>query len=333
MAKKKSVKSKRSAKSAKSKKSAVSKKNTPPPKPNKTIGILHSGSAGSINNKSIKAFLAILAANHYIVNENLTLDPAPTLWSNDDPGLLAKNAATLAGNSGLDLIIAAGGPPSVFAILDAQSQANTDTDVVFTSFSQLTSPASNMTGVDARTSDVDPYRLTRLYNLVHKDLPNQTTFGVLENNTREDYDATRTALDKVAHDLNIHLDHVSVRPGPDQTALKNLIKQAFQGWNQAGIKVALVAADPLFNNLRSDVIKAEKANGVAAMHQWHEFTDEGGYASYGTDLTEAYQTAGTIAVMVLEGADPAEIPVQPLTNFAGLSVNGATARRLGLKTR
>ena len=84
---------------------------------------------------------------------------------------------------------------------------------------------------------------------------------------------------------------MNVSPGPNQTALKNLITQAFQGWNKAGIKVALVAADPLFNDLRSDVIKAEQANGVAAMHQWHEFTDEGGYASFGTYLTEAYQTA------------------------------------------
>jgi ABC-type uncharacterized transport system substrate-binding protein len=330
MAKRKSAKSNGSAKSAKSKKRPGSRKSTPS-KPNKTIGILHSGSAGSTNNKSIKAFLDELAANGYKANQNLTLDPTTPLWSNDDPGLLATNAATLAGKSGLDLIIAAGGPPSVFAILHAQSRANTDTDVVFTSFSQLTSPASNMTGVDARTSELDPYRLIKLYNLVHPQWPDQTTFGVLVNNTREDYDPT--ALDKVAHDRNIQLDRAYVTPGPDQTALKNLIKQAFQGWKQAGIKVALVAADPLFNDLRSDVIKAEKANGVAAMHQWHEFKDEGGYASYGTDLTEAYQTAGTMAAQVLDGTNLAEIPVQPLTNIASLSINRATASRLGLKTR
>jgi ABC-type uncharacterized transport system substrate-binding protein len=331
MAKRKSVKSKRSAKSAKSKKSAGSKKNTPPRKPNKTIGILHSGSAGSINNKSIKAFLDELAANGYKVNQNLTLDPTTPLWSNDDPGLLAANATTLAVNSGLDLIIAAGGPPSVFAILDAQSQADTAARVVFTSFSQLTSPATNMTGIDARTSELDPYRLTKLYNLVHSQWPDQTTFGVLENNTREDYDPA--ALGNVADDLNIQLDRVNVTPGPDQTALKNRITHAFQGWKQAGIKVALVAADPLFNDLRSDVIKAEKTHGIAAMHQWREFKDEGGYASYGTDLTEAYQMAGTMAAQVLDGADAAEIPVQPLTNIAGLSINGATAKRLGLKAR
>jgi ABC-type uncharacterized transport system substrate-binding protein len=95
--------------------------------------------------------------------------------------------------------------------------------------------------------------------------------------------------------------------------------------------VALVTADPLFNDLRPDVIKAEKANGIAAMHQWHEFKDDGGYASYGTDLTEAYQTAGSVAGQVLDGTDLSQIPVVPLTNIAGLAINRATARRLGLK--
>jgi putative ABC transport system substrate-binding protein len=330
MAKRKSAKTNRSAKSAKSKKRAVSKSSTPPPKPNKTIGILHSGSAGSTNNKSIEAFLDKLAANGYKMKQNLALDPATTLWSNDDPGLLAKNADKLAGNSGLDLIIAAGGPPSVFAILDAQRRAKTDTDVVFTSFSQLTSPALNMTGVDARTSELDPYRLAKLYNLVHPQWPDQTTFGVLQNNARKDYHPA--ALESMADHLNIKLDRVNVTPGDgDQTALKTLITRAFQRWNEAGIKVALVAADPLFNNLRRDVIQAEKTYGIAAMHQWHEFKNDGGYASYGTDLKQAYQTAGTMAAEILDGTDVTEIPVRPLTNIVGLSVNRAAAKRLGLR--
>jgi hypothetical protein len=40
-----------------------------------------------------------------------------------------------------------------------------------------------------------------------------------------------------------------------------------------------------------------------------------------------------MAAQVLDGTDAAEIPVQPLTNIAGLSINSATAKRLGLKTR
>jgi ABC-type uncharacterized transport system substrate-binding protein len=312
---------KKKKKSAKSKSSAKSKRSTTLPK----IGILHSGSAGPINDPLITAFIDGLGDGGYNAGD-FTLDPP--LWSNDDPNLLAQNADTLARN-GFNLIIAAGGPASVYAIQEAQNATGTNTNVVFTSFSQLTRPAPNMTGVAARTSELDPSRLAQLHKLVQKNpkWADQKTFGVLENPLRNDYDPT--ILDDVADELNIQLKRVSVTPGPDKDAMKKLITKAFQDWKKAGIKVALVAADPLFNDLRSDVIKAETENNFAAMHQWKEFRNEGGYASYGTDLIEAYRKAGQIAADVLDDTPPLEIEVQPLTNIA-LSINPATAKRLGL---
>jgi len=319
---------KKKRKGAKPKSSAKSRKSTRPLKPNKTIGILHSGSAGKSNDPSINAFLAELDDRGYKLNQNLTLDPKKPLWSDDDPKLLNKNAYTLA-TTKLDLIIAAGGPPSVYAIRNAQTKARTNTNVVFTSFSQLTKPAPNMTGVDARTSDLDPSRLMQLCDLVQKDpkWANQKTFGVLENQTRQDYKSEN--LQDMADQLNIGLDRVNVTPG-SKTAIINSINAAFDGWNkkQPPITVVLVAADPIFNDLRSTVLPAEKAK-FAVMHQWHEFTDEGGYASLGTYLVDAYKLAGQIAAEVLDGTDPLKIQVQPLTNIT-LKTNPATAKRLGL---
>jgi PIN domain nuclease of toxin-antitoxin system len=190
---------------------------------------LHSGSAGRINDPSINAFIAVLDSKGYTVNQNLTLDPNTPLWSNDNPTSVANNAKKLATNSKLDLIIAAGGPASVYALLKAQDTAKTNTNVVFTSFSQLTSPASNMTGVDARTSELDGTRLRMLYDLVQKDpkWATQKTFGVLENDTREDYDPS--ILDGVAAALKINKpNRVSVTPGPNKQAIRDLIKKAFE---------------------------------------------------------------------------------------------------------
>jgi hypothetical protein len=194
---------KKKKKSARSKSSAKSKKSTAPLKKAKTIGILHSGSADQ-NGDTIQAFMAELGYQGYTVGQNLTVAPnGIPLWSNDDPNLLAKNAATLAATDpdldlDLDLIIAAGGTASVYAIQEAQNQTGDDTNVVFTSFSQLTRPAANMTGVDARTSDLDQSRLMQLYDLLKK--PKQTTFGVLENPSRNDYDPN--ILQAVAAKLN-----------------------------------------------------------------------------------------------------------------------------------
>jgi hypothetical protein len=185
-----------------------------PQKPNKTIGILHSGSAGRINDRSITEFLGVLDQNDYKLNKNLTLDPNRTLWSDDNPKLLGDNADTLATNPKLDLIIAAGGPPSVYAILNAQNKARTNTNVVFTSFSQRTSPTSNMTGVDALTSELDGTRFRMLYDLMQKDpkWANQKTFGVLENPQRNDYNPA--ILDDLAVALGLNKpDRVRVTPG------------------------------------------------------------------------------------------------------------------------
>jgi len=291
-----------------------------------TIGILHSGTDNGKHDKEIAAFISTLKKAGYSKPKNLTI--TGPLWSDDDPATLAQNAKTLADTvPRLNLIVAAGGTASTYAA-QAATKANR-IPVVFTSFSQLTSPASNMTGVDARTSELDVIRLAKLYDLVHAQWPNQLMFGVLENPSRKDYDHQK--LDDVATRLGIQLDRKPVSPGADQTKIINAIDQAFQSWQQKGIKAALVAADPLFNDLRQDVIAAEKSYGIAAMHQWHEFKDEGGYASYGTSLTEAYEQAAVIAGQVLDGTDSiANIPVVPLTNIA-LSVNSKTAQRLGLK--
>src|SRR3974377_846747 len=108
---------------AKSKK-AKSKKNTQ--KPHKTIGILHSGANGK-HDKEIAAFTKALGQTGYT---NVTI--VGHLWSYDDPQTLANNAQTLAApNAGLDLIVAAGGTASVYALVDAQSKAGTNTNVVF----------------------------------------------------------------------------------------------------------------------------------------------------------------------------------------------------------
>lgn len=292
----------------------------------KTIGILHSGTDNGMHDKEIAAFISSLKKAGYSKPKNLSV--IGPLWSNDDPGTLAKNAKTLADTvPKLDLIIAAGGTASTYAAQAATK--NNGIPVVFTSFSQLTSPASNMTGVDARTSELDVIRLTRLYDLVHAQWPDQTTFGVLENPARKDYDPQK--LNDVAARLGIKLDRQGVSPGADQTKIIAAIDQACLSWQKKGIKAALVAADPLFNDLRQDVIAAEKNYGIAAMHQWHEFKDEGGFASYGASLTEAYEQAAVIAGMVLNGTDSiANIPVVPLTNI-GLAFNRKTAQRLGLK--
>ena len=154
----------------------------------KTVGILHSGEQNK-QKKSIAWFKNELA--RWVKGTSITInyDPADALWSNDDRDLLARNAQTVATNSKLDLIIAAGGSRTVFAVQKAQRDAGTSTPVVFTTFYDTTSPATNMCGVCPHTSDKDVDRLTNLHTKV-----NAPRYGVLQNRSRSDYNSTNVKV-------------------------------------------------------------------------------------------------------------------------------------------
>jgi hypothetical protein len=188
-----------------------------------------------------------------------------------------------------------------------------------------------MTGVCARTTELDVTRLTNLHQKV-KPTP-QSTFGVLANDKRPGFDLT--PLQTEARRLKITLDPIYVYrlAGEKDTDVIKRIDDAFARWGKTGMKLkaALVAADPIFNDHRKNVIDAANKNSVATMHQWYEFKDEGAYASYGTSLIEAYQNAGTIAGQILDGTVPSDIPVYVLN--PSLSINRATAKRLKLPWR
>jgi len=51
--------------------------------------------------------------------------------------------------------------------------------------------------------------------------------------------------------------------------------------------------------------------------------------SYGSDLADSYRLAGIYIGKILNGANPADLPVQPMVKVA-LVINMRTAKTLGL---
>ncbi len=274
-----------------------------------TLGILHFGKKSN-QYKSIRAFKSEL--DDWVQGTAVTIDydPLDALWSDDNPASLAANAMTLATNNRLDLIIAAGGSASVYAVQQAQSAARTNTNVVFTTFSQTTAPAPNMCGVCAHTSDTDLQRMIILHSKIHA-----SSYGVLENTYRRDYDSHK--FDAWKHGAGVTLDPqpVLITPTDSETQVVTNIKNAFARWRGMNITAALVCADPIFNDHRLDIKNAAKPGGgkkkIKTMHQWHDFVSEGhGDYAYGPLIREPYKLAAKAAKDILVcGKSPREVGV------------------------
>jgi hypothetical protein len=297
-------------KGPKSKKSEGAKKRAS--RPPKTIGILHGGSQHR-HDENIAEFMAALGLTGYT---DIQIWPAgEPLWSRDDPQILSGNARKLAANAGLDLIIAAGGTASVYAIKEAQDYYKIYTPVVFTSFSEQNAPAPNMTGVNAQTSGLDTSRMELLYE---KAPSTETTFGVLENPTRPKFDPTKLQAwaDSKKPPIQLNRQPVFRNAGEPDDAVIARIDVAFQVWAQNNIKFAQVCADPIFNDFRQTVTKAARRNGITTIYQWNEFRKDGATTKdlvYGTLLKDAYTRAGTMAGGVLDDPEGiAKVPVYPL---------------------
>jgi putative ABC transport system substrate-binding protein len=91
----------------------------------------------------------------------------------------------------------------------------------------------------------------------------------------------------------------------------------------------VVSADPFFTTRKDQIVALAGQHAVRAIYVWREFATAAGLISYGTDLADTQRQAGVLVGKILNGAKPADLPVQQAVKVE-LVINLKTAKALGL---
>jgi len=107
------------------------------------------------------------------------------------------------------------------------------------------------------------------------------------------------------------------------------IETAFASLVELKAGPILVAADSFFFGRREQLVALASRHAVPAMYQSREFTTSGGLISYGIDYIAVFRQVGIYVGKILNGAKPADLPVQQPTRFE-LVINLKPVKALGL---
>jgi putative ABC transport system substrate-binding protein len=179
-------------------------------------------------------------------------------------------------------------------------------------------PGGNVTGVSILTNQLEAKRFGLLRELV----PGLPLMGMLINRDFRPAAVQLEEVEKAARTVN---QRIVVATASNDEELTD----AFEKLIAAHVGALLVAAAPFFDTKRDRIVNFAADQRLPAIYQFREYASAGGLLSYGVSLTDGYRQFGTYAASILNGANPATLPVQQSIKFE-LVLNLKTARALKL---
>jgi putative ABC transport system substrate-binding protein len=252
----------------------------------------------------------------YVENQSIVLEPRYAESKPERLPLLARELVA----AKPDLIYVLGGDvapfvraatstiPIVMVVSNDPVQANL--------VASLARPGGNITGVTFVSSDLAAKRLQFLHELA----PQLARVAVMWNPDHADpeYRETQTA----GKSLGIQVHSLEARSRAD-----------FEGAYQTALSVGAQALIPVSSRLmtldRAGIIAFADRHRLLLATGWGPWTREGALLSYGPDLDEITRRSAAHVDKILQGASPADIPVERPTRFQ-LVLNAKKAKALGL---
>ena len=181
----------------------------------------------------------------------------------------------------------------------------------------LARPGGNVTGL----VDISPELSAKRLQLITELLPGAIRIGILWNAANQvkvlDFEVTKDA----ALSLGKEVVSLPIRGSHE-------LEPAFATARQERIEALLVLQDALMLRHAEAVLELAAADRVPTV-AWLEFAQFGGLLSYGVDAVEAFRQAASFVHRILQGASPADLPIEQPTRLK-LVVNLEAAEALGI---
>ncbi|MBI2153008.1 MAG: ABC transporter substrate-binding protein [Candidatus Rokubacteria bacterium] len=158
--------------------------------------------------------------------------------------------------------------------------------------------------------------------LLKEAVPKVSRVAVLWNPAMVSHALLLKEIEVPARSLGLQLQVLEAR-GPDAFA------SAFAAMTRGRTGALFVMADPMFLSNRTRLAELAAKHRLPAIYGLREHVEAGGLMAYAPSLAGLFRLAATYVAKILNGAKPADLPVEQPTRFE-LVVNLKTARALGL---
>jgi putative ABC transport system substrate-binding protein len=184
----------------------------------------------------------------------------------------------------------------------------------------LARPGGNATGFNFFAQETLAKRLSILHELV----PKSVRVGVLVNPTNAvNTESTLREVREAASALGLQIEVVNASTIEE-------INAAFAALARKRADALFVGGDALFTSRRVQLATLAARDRIPAAYSQRDFPAAGGLMSYGTNVTDAWRQVGVYTGNILNGAKPAELPVQQAVKF-DFVINRGTAMLLGIE--
>jgi putative ABC transport system substrate-binding protein len=215
-----------------------------------------------------------------------------------EPAALAAKAATIT----IPIVCTLGGDP-------------VETGLV----ASLNRPGGNLTGTTIMTLEMASKRV----DLVHQLAPNATAVAMLINPRFPGASAEAQEVQHAAGALGIQINALNAST---ESEIEGAFTTAVEQKNGA----LIIGTDPFLLGQRDQLVRLAARHKIPTIYFLREFVEAGGLMSYGPNIANGYRQAGVYTGLILNGANPAVLPIVRPTQFQ-IYLNLKTAKALGVQ--